>query len=277
MKDSRARGILSGVSEEHPLVGGMDRAAGVVRVGDTVRRPAGPSSVAVRSLLLHLEDVGFDGAPRFLGVDDGDRDVLIFIEGDVPLPPYPRWALTDAALCDLGRLLRSYHEATMGFDASSATGWSDEWSDPVGGPVICHNDLFPENVVFRGGRVVAVIDFAMAAPGRPLWDLAIAAQEWAPLHAPGARLHHPDDLDGVRRTALLAHAYGVGPDQAEELVDVIDEERRQQIQHVRAEAAAGNEPWATFWRETDGDRRAAADDAWLRDQRLRLIAAIAGS
>ena len=265
------------MSEEQPLVGGMDPAAGVVRLGDTVRRPAAPSSAAVRSLLLHLHDVGFDGAPRFLGVDDQGRDVLTFIEGEVPLPPYPRWALTEVALSDLGRLLRSYHEATTDFDASSATGWSDEWSDPTGGGVICHNDLFPENVVFRGGRVVAFIDFAMAAPGRPLWDLAIAAEEWAPLHAPGARLDHPDDLDGVRRTAVLAHAYGVMPDQAEELVDVIDEERRQQIQHVRDEAAAGNEPWATFWRETDGDRRAAADDAWLREHRSGLIAAIAGS
>lgn len=265
------------MSEEQPLVGGMDPAAGVVRVADTVRRPAGPSSAAVRSLLLHLEDAGFDGAPRFLGVDDAGRDVLTFIEGDVPLPPYPRWALTDAALSDLGRLLRSYHEATMGFNASSSAGWSDDWSDPAGGAVICHNDLFPENVVFRSGRVVALIDFAMAAPGRPLWDLAIAAQEWAPLHAPGARLDHPGDLDGIERTALLAHAYGVLPHQAEELVDVIDEERRRHLQHIRDEVSAGNEPWVTFWRETDGDRRAAADDAWLQEHRSALIAAIAGS
>jgi hypothetical protein len=265
------------MGEELPLVGGMDPAAGVVRLGDTVRRPAAPSSAAVRSLLLHLEGVGFDGAPRFLGVDDGGRDVVTFIEGDVPLPPYPRWALTDAALGDLGRLLRSYHEATRDFDVSSASGWSDEWADPVGGDVICHDDLFPENVVFRDGRVVAVIDFAMAAPGRPLWDLAIAAQEWAPLHAPGARLHHPDDLDGIRRTGLLAKAYGVMPDQAEELVGIIEEERLQQIRHIRALAAAGNEPWATFWRQSDGDRRAAADDAWLREARPELIAAISRS
>ena len=261
--------------QERPLAGGMDPAAGVVRSGNTVRRPAGPASAAVRALLLHLEDVGFEAAPRFLGVDDEGRDVLTFVEGDVSLPPYAGWALTDAALGDLGRLLRSYHEATLSFDASSATGWSDEWADPSGGAVICHNDLFPENVVFRDGRVVAIIDFAMAAPGRPLWDLAIAAQEWAPLHAPGARLDHPDDLDGVRRTALLAHAYGLTPDRAEELVDVIEEERRRHLRHIREEAAAGREPWATFWRDTEGDRRAAADDAWLREQRARLIAAIA--
>lgn len=265
------------MSEEYPLVGGMDPAATVVRVGGTVRRPAARSSTATRSLLLHLESVGFDGAPRFLGVDDKGREVLSFIEGDVPLPPYPPWALTDLALSDLGRLLRRFHEATKDFDASSATGWSGEWSDPVGGRVICHNDLFPENVVFRGGRVVAFIDFAVAAPGRPLWDLAIATQEWCPLHAPGARLHHPDDLDGVRRAPVLAHAYGVEPDQAVELVDVIDEERVQHIGHVRDEAAAGNEPWATYWRETDGGRRAADDDAWLREQRSALIAAIAGA
>jgi hypothetical protein len=266
---------LAGMTDEHPHLGGMDPSSGVIRVGDTVRRPAGPASAAIRALLLHLEDVGFAGAPRFLGVDDAGRDVLTFIEGSAPLPPYPAWALTDAALIDLGRLLRSYHDASMSFDVTSATGWSDEWADPVGGAVICHNDLFPENVVFRNDRVVALIDFAMTAPGRPLWDLAIAAQEWAPLHAPGARLHHPDHLDGVQRTALLAHAYGVEPNQAEQLVDAIDEERRKQLQHVRDEAAAANEPWSTFWRETEGDRRAAADEAWLQEQRSRLITAIA--
>lgn len=260
--------------DETPLTGGMNPAAGVVRIGDTVRRPAGRSSHAVRSLLLHLEDVGFDGAPRFLGTDERGRDVLTFLEGDVPLPPYPAWALDDAALQDLGRLLRRLHEATATFDAASVTGWSDEWADPLGGPVICHNDVFPENVVFRGGRVVGLIDFVEAGPGRPLWDLAIAAQEWAPLHAPGARVHHPDHLDGIRRTALLARAYGIEPERAEEFVDVISQERVQQLGHVREQVAAGVEPWTTFWRESEGEGRAAADELWLRGQRASLIDAI---
>ena len=262
------------MDEEQPLVGGVDPAAGVVRVGDTVRRPAGRSADAVRRLLLHLESVGFDGAPRFLGTDEKGRDVLSFVAGDVPLPPYPSWALTDSALQDLGRLVRRFHEATASFDADAVTGWSDTWADPTGGPVICHDDLFPENVVFRDGRVVGLIDFAEAAPGRPFWDVAIAAQEWAPLHAPGSRLHHPDHLDGVRRTGLLARAYGIDPDRAEELVDVVDQERVQQLTQVRGEAATGTEPWATLWRETDGEGRAAADDRWLREQRRALVDAI---
>jgi len=254
----------------------MDPSAGVVRVGDTVRRPARRSSSAARALLLHLEAVGFEGAPRFLGVDEAGRDVLTFVEGDVPLPPYPSWALTDEALDSLGGLLRRFHDATATFDQTSVTGWSDEWSDPEGGPVVCHNDLFPENVVLRDGRVVAFIDFAEAAPGRRLWDLAIACEEWAPLHAPGARLHHPDRLDGVRRAGLLARAYGLGPERAAELVDVIGQERARELAYVRAQAAAGREPWASHWAQTHGEDRAAADDAWLSDNRAALVRAVSG-
>ena len=262
------------MTDESPLVGGMDPAAGVVRVGDTVRRPARGSSDAVRRLLLHLEEVGFEGAPRFLGVDEQGRDVLTYVEGEVPLPPYPSWALTDEALESLGRLLRRFHDATATLDRAGSSGWSDEWSDPEGGPVVCHNDLFPENVVFRDGRVVAFIDFAEAAPGRPLWDLAIACEEWAPIHAPGSRLHHPDQLDGVRRVGLLAHAYGLEPERADELVAVIEQERAHQVAHVRAEAAAGREPWVSHWAETGGERRAADDDDWLRENRAAMLAAV---
>jgi hypothetical protein len=54
---------------EVPL-GGGNMSSGVVRVGDTVRRPAGPWTLAVHALLTHLHDVGFRGAPRPLGIDD---------------------------------------------------------------------------------------------------------------------------------------------------------------------------------------------------------------
>src|SRR5256885_1537589 len=78
----------------------------------------------------------------------------------------------------------------------------------------------------RDGRVIALIDFDMAAPGRPLWDVAIAAQEWAPLSAPEARRDHPRDLEGVARLRRFARAYGVEPDRATQLVDLIFAERQ---------------------------------------------------
>jgi Phosphotransferase enzyme family len=262
---------------EQELVGGMDAGRGVVRVGDTVRRPA--MAAPVRALLRHLEAVGFRGAPRHLGTDEQGRDVLSWVEGDVPVPPYPDWALTDAALESLGRLMRDYHEAVSSFARSGLTGWSAEWSDPVGGSVgdsvVCHNDLFPENVVFRDGAVVALIDFDMAAPGRPLWDLAIAADEWVPLHAPGTRISSSDRLDAVRRLGLLAGAYGLAPERAEELLDVVIEEKAHSTANVRARAGAGDPVWAAHVANTDFNARMDADDLWLARMRPALVASIA--
>ena len=64
-------------SGEEVLSGGYSTP--VVRVEDTVRRATGPWSPAVHGLLRHLERRGFDGAPRFLGLDDRGREVLTFI------------------------------------------------------------------------------------------------------------------------------------------------------------------------------------------------------
>jgi hypothetical protein len=267
-EDSRA-------TEERPLTGSMDPRFAPVRVGDTVRRHPGPSGEVVRELLLHLEAVGFDGAPRHLGTDDQGREVLSWIDGDVPLPPYPAWSMTDRALADLGALVRRLHDATASFHPSPgrAADWPTDWADPAGGSTICHNDLFPENVVFRNGRVVALIDFAMAAPGRPLWDVAIAAETWGPLGDPARRDQHPLDLDGIARLGVLARGYGVETGRGEDLVAVLIEERAHSIANIQAEIAAGNESWIGNWAAAGGDERAAADDAWIAANRARLIKA----
>src|SRR5438105_5282403 len=153
-------------SVEKPLAGGMDNAGAVVRIGDTVRRPTKKAAVAVRALLLHLEDVGFEGAPRYLGTDEQGREVLSYIEGQAPLPPYPAWSMSDDALVEVAGLLRRFHEAAASLDPRQTEGWATEWADPMGGPLVCHNDPYPENVLFHEGRAVALIDFDLAAPGR---------------------------------------------------------------------------------------------------------------
>lgn len=269
------------MTDEQVLAGSMDPRYAPTRVGDTVRRVAGSSGRVVRDLLLHLEAVGFDGAPRHLGTDEQSREVLSFIDGDVPLPPYPAWAMTDRAIEDLGALVRRLHEATASFRPAPDVDWATDWADPTGcvghaAATICHNDLFPENVVFRDGRVVALIDFAMAAPGRPLWDLAIAAEMWGPLGDPARRDQHPPDLDGIQRLGVLVRGYGLEPSRAEELVDVLVEERAHSIANIRAEVAAGNESWIRNWAGAGGDERAAADDAWIAASRAALIRAAAG-
>jgi aminoglycoside phosphotransferase (APT) family kinase protein len=269
------------MTEEMPLVGGMDPRWAPVRVGDTVRRHAGPSGATVRALLLHLEAVGFDGAPRHLGIDDQGREILSFIEGEVPLPPYPAWSMTDRALESLGGLVRRFHDSAASFVPPPDAAWAADWADPSAGTgqpdrTITHNDLFPENVVFRDGRVVALIDFAMAAPGRPLWDVAIVAEMWGPLGDPARRDQHPPDLDGVRRAGILVRGYGLDGDRAEELIDALIEERAHSVANIRAEIAAGNESWIRNCAAAGGDDRAAADDAWIAANRSALVRAIRG-
>jgi hypothetical protein len=67
-----------GVEERLPR---GDVTEAVVRVGQTVRRPAQPQSAAVADYLEHLRAAGFDGAPRFLGRDRSGRDVLDYLGG----------------------------------------------------------------------------------------------------------------------------------------------------------------------------------------------------
>jgi hypothetical protein len=60
------------VSEEIQLSGGA-MTDGVVRVGDTVRRPQRHAGQLMRDVLVRLERAGFDAAPRWLGFDDQGR------------------------------------------------------------------------------------------------------------------------------------------------------------------------------------------------------------
>jgi thiamine kinase-like enzyme len=54
-------------------------------------------------------------------------------------------------------------------------------ADPGPGGVVCHNDLAPRNTVFRGGSPVAFLDFDLASPARPAWDVAHLAWQFVPL------------------------------------------------------------------------------------------------
>ena len=54
----------------------------------------------------------------------------------------------------------------------------------IGAALISHNDLHPGNIIFAGGPAVGLIDFDLAGPGRPVWDLATRA---AQLGAAGRR------------------------------------------------------------------------------------------
>jgi len=161
---------------EQQLDGGIANAGQVVRVGAHVLRPSTPHSGSIHAFLRAVRDAGFEGASAPVGIDEDGRERLVFIDGDVPLVPYPDWSQSDIALASIARLLRGLHDAARTFDPQ-ALAWSDALADPVtGGTVVCHNDVELSNVVFRDGVAVALLDFEFAAPGRPVYDLAQLAR-----------------------------------------------------------------------------------------------------
>lgn len=184
------------MGREVPL-GGGNVTAGLVRVGDTVRRPARPWTPAVHALLVHLHDVGFDGAPRSLGLDDRGRHVVEWVEGRVTHPYEP-----GPSLVSVGRLVRRLHDATAGFVPPADAAWGTV-IPPDGDDLVVHHDLASWNLVHGAGRVV-LIDWDVAGPGTRLWDLAWPALSFADLAPVGIRaLADGYDLDERGRRRLV--------------------------------------------------------------------------
>lgn len=150
------------------LQGGVGNAGAVVRIGRHVLRPTNPFTPGIHQLLAYVRGNGFDAVPNVVNVEPDGRERLEFIDGDVPVVPFPRWSQSDQVLASTAELLRRFHDASVGFPPSASTTWGSEMVDPCPGsdPVMCHNDLCPENVVYRSGEAVALLDFDFAAPGR---------------------------------------------------------------------------------------------------------------
>ena len=259
---------------EERLAGGVANAGRVTRAGEYVLRPSGPQSRQIGDFLLSLRAAGFAGAPLPAGVTQDGRERLVFIEGDVPLPPYPQWAQSDRALASVAVLLRGFHRASRSFDPSGAR-WSSELADPAGGRVICHNDVCLENVVFRDGVAVALLDFDFAAPGRPVYDLAQFARLCVPIddETSAARLGWQPAAKPAR-LRLVADSYGLDASARQQLVEVLDVSIARGGEFVRRHVEAGDPGFVAMWNEMGGMERFDRRRRWWALQRRDFAAAL---
>jgi hypothetical protein len=253
------------------LSGGLTNAGLVTRVGDTVRRPWRPTSPSTWALFDHLERVGFDGAPRFLGIDERGREILSFIPGDAVVAPYQGWALTDAALVSVAELLRRYHDAAASFDAAGRA-WPEFVPAEFRDGLVSHNDPNLDNVIFSGGVAVGLIDFDLASPGSAVWDVACAARLWAPLRDDRDT---PECLRGrsLERLRIFADTYGLARGDRMRVVEAAVPAHERCYRVVRAALGGGHETFGRMWRE-GGQAREERTRRWLASHRWQMRAAL---
>ena len=175
--------------EEIPLLGGR-LTPGIVRVGDTVRRPPKSNADFVHDLLPWLEGQGFRFAPRFLGIDEQGRDILSYLEGHT-------WSgggsgLPDDLLIQAVRAIRHLHDVTAGSQLAQ------------GHEIVAHNELGPHNTIFHKDQLIGFIDWDDAAPGTRLRDLANAVYNYVDV---GPWANQTAD-EQAKRIHLMCAAYG---------------------------------------------------------------------
>jgi hypothetical protein len=258
---------------EETLPGG--RSFGAVRVGDEVRRPVQPWTATVHTVLRHLEDAGFDGAPRARGFDDQGRERLTYLPGRTlgETAPWPDWLRSDGALRQVGAWLRRLHDATETFRPAEGSVWftGRQWQP---GLLIGHLDASPWNAVWVDATLVGFIDWDTASPSSREDDLAFSALTWVPLLTAevAGQIGFGNASDRHRRFHLLLDAYGHTGERTA-IRDAIAGRVERNVAVIRRWADDGEPtfqrmlPWAATLEQSGNEVAGLPDEFWLRPGR----------
>ena len=256
------------------MPGGVANAGRVVRRGGFVLRPSNPHSASVHTFLRDLRSTGFGGASLPVELQADGMERLVFIEGDVTVPPFPAWARSDDALASTAELMRSFHQASSRVAVGPGP-WSDELADPAGGTLLCHNDVCFENVVFRGGRAVGLLDFDFAAPGRATFDLAAFARMCVPIDDDGSARRLGFEVgDRPGRLRLVSDVYGLGAVGRQAVLAHLDRSMQGGGAFVERRVAAGDPNFIRMLDEMGGMERYDRRRRWWKASRPSFVLAL---
>jgi len=243
-------------------------------IGGVVVKPVGPWTPSVRALLRHLEEQGFDGAPRVAG------DGVTFVPGESPHPH----AWPDHALPAVGALLRGLHDATASFTPPPDAVWQPSWLRDLGGddPVYGHGDTGPWNIVGNPDAYTdcAFIDWEFAGPVDRLWELAQTVWLNAQLMDDDVaeRQGLPDAATRAGHARAIVDGYRLAAARRDDLVDRLADvaahaARHEAMAHAvmpESTAAVDGEGYPVLW----GIAWRARSASWIARHRRLLRGAI---
>jgi hypothetical protein len=264
---------MIGAGKEVPLTGG-DITEGLVRVGNTVRRPHLAQSPAVAAYLAHVASAGFTAVPRWHGRDEKGRDILDFIEGTVPGTPPEPWAVTDQVVAEIAVLLRRLHDTSESFVPPPDAEWFGQHLKVQLPPdlerlyekpeLISHCDVTPQNTVFRDGHPIAFIDWDVSRPTTRLLDVLDTVTWWVPLTHPADRAPAFAGCDVPARLRKFLDAYGLDQDRRDQFLPLAHRAARRSWYLMQAAAEQDGGGWARMWADGVG--------YWLRRRQEWLAA-----
>ena len=156
-------------NEKHPIV----------RIDGSVHRPTGWWTPAVHELLRHLEQRDFPYSPRVRGFDEEGREVLTFIDGESGQSAWSK-VVSDDGLARFAALLRAYLDAVWDYQPDGEVEWAYFRSALKPDEIVCHGDFGPWNVIWAGEEPVGIVDWDLAHPGRPQFDVLYAIEQVIP-------------------------------------------------------------------------------------------------
>ena len=170
--------------------------------------------------------------------------------------------------------MRRLHDATPAV-AKQLGPLSSGLGDPSGeAEVVCHCDPTPGNVVFRGGRPVALIDWEYACPGRRAWTWPAALRFWAPLNAPASLHPGEQELDRVDRARAILDGYEADSELRAQTLDLLRTHQQVTASNaVRVMTSRGPQAYQA-WVARGGLQRLARDRDWLHTHLDQLRTAL---
>jgi len=200
--------------------------------------------------------------------------VVSFIEGEVSNYPLSTAARSQTALVSAGKLLRAFHEATLGFAA--ITDDTVDWMLPARHPraVMCHGDFAPYNTVLRGETAVGLIDFDTAHPGPREWDIAYGLYRWSAFHHPETDGVFGSIDEQIARAVQFCVAYGLDSIRPISLASLMCERLDAMLGFMLKEAEAGNETFQANIKDGHHDVY-IRDLGYIREHTDRIDAVIA--